>query len=134
MIKRGSKIAKIFGSRKVCAGKENEMEKYIPIITRTDCCKVPVSDILYIRQHGRVTNIVTEAETFSQYAKAGDYVEYLDRRFFRCLRSVIINFEQVQAMRDQTIYFENGKSFALGRTNYISTKQAFAAYLKKLPM
>ena len=48
--------------------------------------------------------------------------------------SVIINFEQVQAMRDQTIYFENGKSFALGRTNYISTKQAFAAYLKKLPM
>ncbi len=42
------------------------MEKYIPIITRTDCCKVPVSDILYIRQHGRVTNIVTEAETFSQ--------------------------------------------------------------------
>lgn len=40
------------------------MEKYIPIITRTDCCKVPVSDILYIRQHGRVTNIVTEAETF----------------------------------------------------------------------
>ena len=69
------------------------MEKYIPIITRTDCCKVPVSDILYIRQHGRVTNIVTEAETFSQYAKAGDYVEYLDRRFFRCLRSVIINFE-----------------------------------------
>ena len=110
------------------------MEKYIPIITRTDCCKVPVSDILYIRQHGRVTNIVTEAETFSQYAKAGDYVEYLDRRFLRCLRSVIINFEQVQAMRDQTIYFENGKSFALGRTNYISTKQAFAAYLKKLPM
>ena len=110
------------------------MEKYIPIITRTDCCKVPVSDILYIRQHGRVTNIVTEAETFSQYAKAGDYVEYLDRRFFRCLRSVIINLEQVQAMRDQTIYFENGKSFALGRTNYISTKQAFAAYLKKLPM
>ena len=130
----GSKISKNFGSRKVCAGKENEMEKYIPIITRTDCCKVPVSDILYIRQHGRVTNIVTEAETFSQYAKAGDYVEYLDRRFFRCLRSVIINFEQVQAMRDQTIYFENGKSFALGRTNYISTKQAFAAYLKKLPM
>ncbi len=66
--------------------------------------------------------------------KGGDYVEYLDRRFFRCLRSVIINFEQVQAMRDQTIYFENGKSFMLGRTNYISTKQAFAAYLKKLPM
>ena len=53
---------------------------------------------------------------------------------FSCLRLVIINFEQVQAMRDQTIYFENGKSFALGRTNYISTKQAFAAYLKKLPM
>ena len=46
------------------------MEKYIPIIRRTDCCKVAVSDILYIQQHGRVTNIVTEKETFSQYAKS----------------------------------------------------------------
>ena len=110
------------------------MEKYIPIIRRTDCCKVPVSDILYIQQRGRVTNIVTEQETFSQYAKAGDYEGYLDRRFFRCLRSVIINFEQVQAMRDQTIFFQNGKSVELGRSNYVSTKQAFAAYLKKLPM
>ena len=110
--------------------KENNMEKYIPIIRRTDCCKIAVSDILYIQQHGRVTNIVTEKETFS----AGDYEVYLDRRFFRCLHSVIINFEQVKSMKDQTIYFQSGQSFALGRNSFVSAKQAFAAYLKKLSM
>ena len=71
--------------------KENNIESSMSIMRRTDCCKVAVSDILYIQQHGRVTNIVTEKETISQYAKAGDYEVYLDRRFFRCLHSVIIN-------------------------------------------
>ncbi len=35
-------------------------------------------------------------------------------------------------MKDQTIYFQSGQSFALGRNSFVSAKQAFAAYLKKI--
>ena len=108
------------------------MEKFIPLVERTQCCKVPLDDILYIQQSGRITRIVTENEVYSKYCKAQEYKPYLDKQFFPCLKNLFLNFDQVRAMKDQTIYFKNGSSFGLGRENYVRTKQAFAAYLHKL--
>ncbi len=108
------------------------MEKYLPLVGPTQCRKVPLDEILYIQQCGRITRIVTENDTYSKYCKARDYKPYLDRRFFPCLKSVFLNFDQVRVMKDQIVYFKNGSSFGLGRENFIRTKQAFAAYMQKL--
>ena len=86
---------------------------------------------MYIMQEGRMTNIVTEKETFCSYSKIKHFEQYLDmdRRFYYCLKSIVINFQQVSVMKGQTIYFKNGDKISLGRQNYVRTKQAFAAYL-----
>ena len=77
-----------------------------------------------------MTNIVTEKETYCSYDKIKNVEKYLDGRFYYCLKTIIINFQQVSVMRDQTIYFKNGDNILLGRQNYIRTRQAFAVYIK----
>lgn len=106
------------------------MESFLPFINREQCCKIWLKDIMYIRQDGRMTNIVTENETFCSYDRIKDMEKYLDDRFYYCLKTIIINFQQVSVMKDQTIYFKNGDHIVLGRQNYIRTRQTFAAYIK----
>ena len=108
------------------------MEKYLPIVNRSECNMVKLDDILYIRKEGRKINIVTEKAAFYEYCRMGEVEEHLDERFYNCLKGVIINFNQVQGMRDQTIIFRNGITFELGRDSFIRTKQTFAAYIKGL--
>ena len=54
------------------------MESFLPFINREQCCKIWLKDILYIRQDGRITNIVTENETFCSYDRIKDMEKYLD--------------------------------------------------------
>ena len=105
------------------------MESFLPFINREQCCKIWLNDIMYIRQEGRMTSIVTEKETYCSYEKLKDMEAHLDKRFYYCLKKVIINFENVAVMKEQTIYFKNGDFITLGRQNYVHTRQAFAAYL-----
>ena len=105
------------------------MGDFLPYINSHQCCKIWLSDIMYIMQEGRTTNIVTEKETYCSYGKIKEMERHLDNRFYYCLKKVMINFENVAAMKDQTIYFKNGEMITLGRQNYVHTRQAFAAYL-----
>ena len=106
------------------------LERFLPFVTRTQCCKIWLRDILYIRQDGRMLYAVTESEIFGRYDKIKSVEKYLDRRFYPCMKSLIINFQQVSIMKDQTIFFKNGEIIPLGRQNYVHTKQAFALYIK----
>jgi len=56
-------------------------------------------------------------------------LRYLDERFLKCHRSCIINMDKVQRMKEQTIFFENGYSFAIGKEKFQSAKQHFARYI-----
>ena len=105
------------------------MDDFLPFINSHQCCKIWLNDIMYIRQEGRMTSIVTEKETYCIYEKLKEMEVHLDKRFYYCLKKVMINFENVAAMKDQTIYFKNGEMITLGRQNYVHTRQAFAAYL-----
>ena len=85
------------------------MDNFVPFINREQCCKIWLCDIMHIMQEGRMTNIVTEKETFCSYKKIKSFEQYLDMdgRFYYCLKSIVINFQQVSVMKDQTIYFKN---------------------------
>lgn len=106
------------------------MDKYIPFINRTECCKILLEDILYIEQQKREIIIVTEDVTYRKYCKINEMDQYLDGRFFYSLKTLVINFSNVMSMRDQTIRFKNGVEIYLGRHNYVRTKQSFAIYIK----
>lgn len=108
------------------------MDKFVPVVNRRDCCKVPLEDILYIESEGRRIRIVTDDKVFCMYAKLCDMEPYFedDVRFFPCIKGMFVNFDHVSSMKDQTIFFRNGTKYILGRTNFLRTKQTFVGYLR----
>ena len=103
------------------------MENFLPFINSHQCCKIWLHDIMYIRQDGRMTSIITEKETYCSYEKLKEMEAHLDKCFYYCLKKVIINFDNVAAMKEQTIYFKNGDFITLGRQNYVSRQPFFKA-------
>ncbi len=106
------------------------MDKYLPFVTRDICRKIRLQDILRIEQRGRLVAIVTEKDVYEKYGRIEDLEQYLDDRFYHCLKNVIINFQQVSMMKNQTIYFKNSEEYFLGRQSYIKARQTFAIYIK----
>ena len=109
------------------------MEKFVPVVNRTNCCKVFLSDIVYIQADGRRVKIVTPSQVFYIYAKISDISLYFEgeQRFFQCTQRIVINLDYVFSVRNQTISFINGFEFLIGRTSYLKTKQAFIDYMKQ---
>ncbi len=105
-------------------------DKYLPFVNRQQCSKIPLREILRVEQNGRLVTIVTEKGILEKYGKIQEVEEYLDERFYHCLKKTIINFEQVSSMKEQTIFFKNGDKIFLGRENFVRTKQSFAIYIK----
>ena len=107
------------------------MNAFLPFENRKQCCKILLDDIFYIKQEGRLLYVITEEEIFRCYQRMEDILEFLDKRFYRCLKKITLNFQNVSALKDQTDFFKNGDKIFLGRQNYIHTRQSFAAYIKK---
>jgi len=63
-------------------------------------------------------------------------MQYLDSRFYTCLKGTVINLDKVERMEERPeerrIYFLNGEYLLIGRDNFIRTKQRYAAWLKNL--
>lgn len=108
------------------------MDKFIPVVNRRECRKVLLDDIIYIESDGRRIRIVTEDKEFYMYAKLSDLEPYFedDSRFFQCVKGVVVNFDNVSSMQNQTIFFKNGTEYMLGRTNFLKTKQTFVCYMR----
>ena len=106
------------------------MEKFLPLVNREYCCKIWIRDILYIEQTGRTVNIVTENKTFYDYNKIKNLELYLDEYFVHCLKGTVVNFDQIESMKDQCIIFKNGTKYLLGRQSFVHTKQTFVFYMK----
>lgn len=102
---------------------------YIPIITKDETSKIFIEKVTFIEQELRKTVIYTDEDRCSCYAKIGDFIKYLDGRFFECHQSYIINMDKVVKMREQTIFFENGHQITLGRDKFKHARQKFSGYI-----
>ncbi len=101
----------------------------IPIHTRECTKRVSLQDVLKIEKRNRVVTLNTTDEDFRIYDKLDNLIPYLDENFVPCLKNCYINLKHVQSMEDQSIIFDNGMIYYLGRNNYIRTRQLFARYL-----
>ena len=108
------------------------MEKYIPFVNRKDCCKILLKDILYLENDARRVRIMTTEGAYCQYAKLSDLEPYFREEscFFPAMKSLIVNFDYVSAMKNQIIYFNDGTEYPIGRSNYLRTKHKFVSYLR----
>lgn len=106
-------------------------QNYIPIISGREAAKVKVSDVVMVMRDKRKLHIVTDDKEYDFYERIESIEYLLDSRFYCCLKGCYINLEKVTSMSNQTIYFDNGKEFSLGRQNFIRAKQRYKLYLKK---
>ena len=105
--------------------------KYLPIITRQSSTRAKVDDLVMIEREGRKLHVIAEKENWTYNGKIKDAWMYLDKRFYNCLSGCIINFEKVEKMEDNRIYFVNGLQYAIGRDNFMRTKRAYNAYMRR---
>ena len=105
------------------------MSAEIPIVTKSRCGILKVSDIMYISLNYRKSEIHTKGDEITVYCQRGEVEGYLDQRFSHCLKNLIINFDQVLRMDNGVISFRNGEEIRLGRNSYIKARQNFAAYM-----
>lgn len=108
-----------------------EGKNFIPVINRREISKVFIENVILIEQELRKVVIYTdtEDEQYSQYGKIDEVEAFLDDRFFRCHHSCLINMKKIVKMREQTIFFENGRKIVVGREKFHAAKQRFAGYL-----
>ncbi len=108
------------------------MATYIPVITREYSRKVILDEILYIEQRQRKLAIVTAEETYICYERIENLEKFLDERFYRTLKKMVINLDKIMVAQNQKITFVDGTVLTMGRESYIRTKQRFSAYLRNL--
>ncbi|MBR6529239.1 MAG: LytTR family transcriptional regulator DNA-binding domain-containing protein [Firmicutes bacterium] len=108
------------------------MATYIPVITREYSRKVILDEILYIEQRQRKLAIVTAEDTYICYERIENLEKFLDERFYRTLKKMVINLDKIMVAQNQKITFVDGTVLTMGRESYIRTKQRFSAYLRNL--
>jgi len=57
--------------------------------------RILLDDIVFIEQWRRILHIHTKDEKYSVYLKLDELMEQLDKRFFRCHQSYVVNFDYV---------------------------------------
>lgn len=111
---------------------EKENLNYIMIMSGSESARVRVSDVVLIERNRRKLRIITDYRIYDFYGKMEAIEPMLDERFFPCLKGCYINFERVVRMTEQSIFFDNGMVYSLGRENFLRTKHQFKEYLKKV--
>ena len=104
---------------------------YITVFSGRCTRKISIDDILFIERHLRKLRIVMADEEVEYYERLEHILPQLDERFFPCLQGCYINFQRVKSMELQQIIFEEGKSFYVGRANFLKTRKAYKKYCKK---
>lgn len=112
----------------------NQKVEYISIINNTQVAKIPVEDIEVVEQAGRKLHVYTANKEYICYEQINNLAEALvERGFYRVMKSMIVNFDQIVEIKDGDVTFRSGKQIWIGRNNYYSLKKAFKNYVMKYP-
>ncbi|MDD6155286.1 MAG: LytTR family transcriptional regulator DNA-binding domain-containing protein [Eubacteriales bacterium] len=108
---------------------------YIPVINRSRSTKVPTDSIVLLKNDKKRLTINTEDnEEYSMYGGLENVEDYLDTRFYPCIKGTYLNLAKIVDMdvRYHEITFENGYKFYLGRDSFTRTRQRYNAYIRGL--
>lgn len=104
---------------------------YLPYITRTHTQKIHLSDIDYIRyEQDHIIISLTNGCNQRMIGRLSDIYTYLNSDFQHALSSCIVNMANIEKMRDATVFFESGRVFTIGLTNFHKLRHAYNHYLQ----
>lgn len=106
----------------------------ISIVSGNTCVRMCMSDIDLIEQNGLKLRMLTSLGEYVFYDKMEAIAEALiGASFYRAMKSLIVNFDNVVFMKDGTMLFHSGRTYSIGRNNYLMMKRAFKKYLMRYP-
>lgn len=110
------------------------VDEYISVISSAHCGRIRIDDIEVIEQEGRKLHIVTAEKDYAFYQRAADLIPALaSRAFYRPVKGLFINFDQVKDISGPNISFYSGQVVTLGRNSISRTRTAYKRYLMKYP-
>lgn len=93
---------------------------------------IPFRQILYCEVLGHQIHIHRQGgETTAYYEKMTRLAQQVDRRFFRCHRSYLVNLDWVRGRRDGLIILEGNERVPLSRLREQDFTQALLAHMKE---
>lgn len=114
--------------------KEYFKREYLSVMSGTTMALIKIDDIEYVERRGRRTYIQMEEKRYATTEKIQVIAsQFGERAFFRAMDSLIVNFDRVERMEADGIYFTSGHAFSMGKNNMAKTRKAFKKYLLRFP-
>jgi DNA-binding LytR/AlgR family response regulator len=108
---------------------------YIPVLTKNKYYKIDLNDIEVIEQ---CNNILRVKDVFrEEYEFKGTIEEIvpmlIGKSFFRAMKKVVINFDNVDSIAANVIHFRSGLAYGIGRNNLLKVRKGYRNYLYGYP-
>jgi len=99
----------------------------------TDCQVVPLSEIVYCEVQGRKIFLHrVDGTVIDYYDRLEELERRVDRRFFRCHRSYLVNLEHLKGCKDGNAYMDDGQTIPVSRLRSREFSNAILHYMKDL--
>ena len=106
-------------------------EDFIIISSEHQIKKILLKDIIYIESVGRTVKIHCTGGVLKTYKQIGDLEQTLiNKHFFRCHKSFLLNLEYVSRFDKAEIVMENGDTVFLARKRAKTFQKEFISYMK----
>lgn len=110
--------------------KLDNMKKYEFVLSnKQGVQKIMLSQILYFEKEKRKIHVHTSNGIVSYYEKFENMISQLDRRFYRCHNSYIVNIQRIKKLENKKFYFENGREVPISKSYYPQVRDIFLQYL-----
>lgn len=108
--------------------------EYISVISNAQCARIRINDIECIEQDGRKLHIVTAEKDYSFYENINTLIESLaDRAFYRAMKGLIINLDQIKEIQGNCITFYSGQCVTMGKNSVSKLRQEYRRFLTRFP-
>jgi DNA-binding LytR/AlgR family response regulator len=108
----------------------SKQKSQVPIIITEDNIKKKInqSNIIYIERIDTITAIVTKVSRHNVYETITSLAGRLETNFIRINQGIIVNLDEVEAMKPGKLIMRTGDIFTIGRTYAKEVKKRYLEY------
>lgn len=111
---------------------EKRNQNHVVVRKGSACQVIPLSRIVYCEIQGRMIHLhQTDGKTVSFYEKMEHFAERVDRRFFRCHRSYLVNLDFLCECRDGQAALSDGSKVPVSRLREQEMLRVLLTHMKE---